>query len=59
MISRVFIILSSLCLIFADIENIECEQTFSIDEVFFNEDIVGYYIAAFDLTTGSSKCFNV
>ena len=55
MINRIFIILSFFCVIFADIENIECEQTFRIDEVFFNEDIVGYYIAAFDLTTGSSN----
>ena len=55
MINRIFIILSFFCLSFSDIENIECEQTFRIDEVFFNEDIVGYYIAAFDLTTGSSN----
>ena len=45
--------ISSLSL--SDENNIECEQTFSIDEVFFNEDIVGYYIAAFDLSTGVSN----
>ena len=31
------------------------ESTFRINEDFFNEDIVGYYIAAFDLATGVSN----
>ncbi len=55
MIKRIFLILSILSFCLSDIEHIECEQTYSIDEVFFNEDIVGYYIAAFDLTTGTSN----
>ncbi len=46
-------LLVSFC--FSDEDNIDCEQTFTIDEVFFNEDIVGYYIAAFDLSTGVSN----
>ena len=40
---------------FPDEDHIDCEQTYSIEEVFFNEDIVGYYIAAFDLSTGVSN----
>ena len=55
MIKKILLILSIVSLCFSDAEHIECEQTYSIDEVFFNEDIVGYYIAAFDLTTGSSN----
>ena len=55
MIKKILLILSIVSLCFPDTEHIECEQTYSIDEVFFNEDIVGYYIAAFDLTTGSSN----
>ena len=55
MIKKILLILFVLSLCFSDTDHIECEQTFSIDEVFFNEDIVGYYIAAFDLATGSSN----
>ena len=51
----ILLILSICSLGFTDENNIDCEQTFSIDEVFFNEDIVGYYIAAFDLSTGVSN----
>jgi len=40
---------------FAFSGNIAKESTFRINEDFFNEDIVGYYIAAFDLTTGVSN----
>lgn len=35
--------------------NVDKESTFRINEDFFNEDIVGYYIAAFDLATGVSN----
>ena len=45
--------LFTLCI--SDEEHIDCERTYSINEVFFNEDIVGYYIAAFDLSTGVSN----
>ena len=47
------VIITAWC--FADLEHLECEQTFELNEVFFNEDIVGYYIAAFDLSTGVSN----
>ena len=34
----------------------DCEICdFTIDEIFFNESIVGYYIAGFDLSTGNSN----
>ena len=52
---KCLIILSFFSICFSDEDNIECEQTYSIEEVFFNEDIVGYYIAAFDLSTGVSN----
>ena len=32
-----------------------CE--FTMDEIFFNESIVGYYMAGFDLSTGSSNVY--
>ena len=35
--------------------NTDKEATFRLEEEFFNEDIVGYYIAAFDLATGVSN----
>ena len=54
-ILKYFIIFMLFSLGFSDEEHIECEQTYSIEEVFFNEDIVGYYIAAFDLSTGVSN----
>ena len=54
-ILKYFIIFILFSLGFSDEEHIECEQTYSIEEVFFNEDIVGYYIAAFDLSTGVSN----
>ena len=52
---KCLIVLSFFSICFSDEDNIECEQTYSIEEVFFNEDIVGYYIAAFDLSTGVSN----
>ncbi len=51
------IIITTLC--FADLEHEACEETFSIDEVFFNEDIVGYYIAAFGFIYGSIQRIDV
>ena len=34
----------------------DCEICdFTIDEIFFNESIVGYYMAGFDLSTGDSN----
>ena len=54
MFKKIFI-LTMITISFADLEHEDCEETFSIDEVFFNEDIVGYYIAAFDLSTGVSN----
>ncbi|MAV64212.1 MAG: hypothetical protein CMG00_03355 [Candidatus Marinimicrobia bacterium] len=35
--------------------NVDCENTYRITESYFNENIVGYYIAAFDLATGTSN----
>ena len=52
---KCLVIYSLFSFCFSDEDNIDCEQTFTIDEVFFNEDIVGYYIAAFDLSTGVSN----
>jgi len=49
------IVFSIFSICFSDEAHIDCEQTYSIEEVFFNEDIVGYYIAAFDLSTGVSN----
>ena len=58
--NKIIFKISCFCLLFfsicfSDEEHLECERTYSIDEAFFNEDIVGYYIAAFDLTTGVSN----
>ena len=53
MFKKIFILLI-ITLCFADLEHLDCEGTFEINEAFFNEDIVGYYIAAFNLSTGVS-----
>ena len=39
--------------VFIKAENEICD--FTIDEIFFNESIVGYYMAGFDLSTGDSN----
>ena len=39
--------------VFIKAEDPICE--FTIDEIFFNESIVGYYMAGFDLSTGDSN----
>ena len=50
-IKIIFLIITSLSVIKAQCD--VCE--FTIDEAYFNESIVGYYLGGFDISTGSSN----